>query len=109
MLELYHSWDPFCSFKVRLCLEGKGLDWTGQHIDLMKFENLRPDYLAVNRNGLVPTLIDEGTVIVESTIINEYLDEPGRRDVFDGSLLLASIWCYEYRLHIEKPWLELQS
>ncbi len=75
MLELYHSWDSFCSFKIRLCLEEKGLDWTGHHIDLMKFENLRPDYLAVNCNGLVPTLIDDGTVIVESTIINEYLDD----------------------------------
>jgi glutathione S-transferase len=75
MLELYHSWDSFCSFKVRLCLEEKGLDWTGHHVDLMKFENLRLDYLAVNRHGLVPTLIDDGTVIVESTIINEYLDD----------------------------------
>lgn len=75
MLELYHSWDSFCSFKVRMCLEEKGLVWTGHHIDLMKFENLRPDYLEVNRNGLVPTLIDDGTVIVESTIINEYLDD----------------------------------
>jgi glutathione S-transferase len=75
MLELYHSWDSFCSFKVRLCLEEKGLDWTGHHLDLMKFENLRPDYMTVNPNGLVPTLIDDGTVIVESTIINEYLDD----------------------------------
>lgn len=58
-----------------MCLEEKGLVWTGHHIDLMKFENLRPDYLEVNRNGLVPTLIDDGTVIVESTIINEYLDD----------------------------------
>ena len=74
-MELYHSWDSFCSFKVRLCLEEKGLDWTGHHVDLMKFENLRLDYLAVNRNGLVPTLIDDGTVIIESTIINEYLDD----------------------------------
>lgn len=75
MIELYHAWDSFCSFKVRLCLEEKGLAWTGRAIDLMKFENLRPEYLAVNPAGLVPALVDGGTVIVESTIINEYLDD----------------------------------
>lgn len=75
MIELYHAWDSFCSFKVRLCLEEKGLDWTGRHIELMKFENLRPDYLAINAAGVVPTLIHDGTVITESTIINEYLDD----------------------------------
>ena len=75
MIELYHSWDSFCSFKVRLCLEEKGLEWTGHHVDLMRFENLRPEYLDVNRNGVVPTLVHGGTVIVESSIINEYLDD----------------------------------
>ncbi len=75
MLELYHSWDSFCSFKVRLCLEEKGLKWTGRHLDLMKFENLLPSYLKVNPGGLVPSLVHDGTTIVESTIINEYLDD----------------------------------
>ena len=75
MLELHHSWDSVCSFKVRLCLEEKGLDWTGHAIDLMKFENLDPAYLKLNRNGVVPTLVDDGTVIVESSIVNEYLDD----------------------------------
>ena len=75
MLELYHSWDSFCSFKVRLCLEEKGLEWTGPHIDLMKFENLLPSYLKVNPGGLVPSLVHDGATIVESTIINEYLDD----------------------------------
>ena len=28
-IELYHFWDSFCSFKVRICLEEKGLSWTG--------------------------------------------------------------------------------
>ena len=75
MIELYHAWDSFCSFKVRLCLEEKGLDWTGHRVELMKFENLHPGYLTINPAGLVPTLIHDGTVITESTIINEYLDD----------------------------------
>jgi glutathione S-transferase len=74
-LELYHFWDSFCSFKVRLCLEEKGLPWSGHHIDLMRFENLSEEYLAINPKGLVPVLKHDGTLIPESSIINEFLDE----------------------------------
>jgi len=74
-IELYHFWDSFCSFKVRICLEEKGLPWTGHTIDLMAFENLKPDYLAVNKKAVVPTLRHDGTLIPESSIINEFLDE----------------------------------
>jgi glutathione S-transferase len=74
-LELYHFWDSFCSFKVRLCLEEKGLQWSGHHVDLMRFENLRPDYLAINPKGLVPVLKHDAHLIPESSIINEFLDE----------------------------------
>ncbi len=89
MLTLYHYWDSFCSFKVRLCLEEKELEWQGENINLMKFENLAPAYLQVNPNGLVPTLVHNGRTIFESSIINEYLDGvfPDRRlrpqDEFD--------------------------
>jgi len=75
MLTLYHDWDSFCSFKVRLCLEEKELDWTGRRIDLMRFENLRPEYLALNAAGVVPTLVHDGVVVTESTNINEYLND----------------------------------
>jgi glutathione S-transferase len=75
MITLYHEWDSVCSFKVRMCLGEKGLSWDGKHIDLPRFEHLRPEYLALNPNGVVPTLIHDGHVIIESTVINEYLDE----------------------------------
>ncbi len=75
MLELYHFWDSTCSFKVRLCLAEKGVAWTGRHVDLMKFENLRPKYLGVNPKGVVPTLVHDGEIVGESSIINEYLDD----------------------------------
>lgn len=75
MIELYHFWDSFCSFKVRLALAEKGLEWHGEHLDLMRFENLRPGYLAINPKGLVPTLVDGPDTIFESSIINEYLDD----------------------------------
>lgn len=75
MIELYHYWDSVCSFKVRLCLAEKGLAWTDRHVDLLAFEQLRPEYLAINPNGVVPTLAHDGKIIIESSVINEYLDE----------------------------------
>lgn len=75
MLELYHDWRSFCSIKVRLCLAEKKLPWTSRFVDLMKLEHTRPEYLKLNPNGVVPTLVHDGVPIIESTIINEYLDE----------------------------------
>jgi glutathione S-transferase len=74
-IELYHFWDSFCSFKVRICLEEKGIAWHGHHIDLMAFENLTASYLAVNKKGVVPTLRHDGNLVAESSIINEFLDD----------------------------------
>lgn len=75
MLELYHYWDSVCSFKVRLALAEKRLAWTDRHVDLLAFEQLRPEYLALNPNGVVPTLVHDGVPLIESSVINEYLDE----------------------------------
>jgi glutathione S-transferase len=75
MLELYHDWRSFCSIKVRLCLTEKGLPWDSRYVDLMKLEHTTPEYLKLNPNGVVPTLVHDGVPIHESTLINEYLDE----------------------------------
>ena len=45
MLELYHDWSSFCSIKVRLCLAEKDLPWESRFVDLMKLDQLKPDYL----------------------------------------------------------------
>ena len=75
MIELYHEWDSVCSFKVRMCLAEKGLEWTSHRVALFQFEHLKPDYLAMNPNGVVPSIKINGTSIIESSMINEYLDE----------------------------------
>lgn len=75
MLELYHNNMSTCSQKVRLCLAEKGLAWTDRHVNLRAGEQHQPEYLALNPKGVVPTLVDDSTVIVESTVINEYLDD----------------------------------
>ncbi len=75
MIELYtHPMSP-CAQKVRILLAEKGLDWQAHHVDLAQKENLKPEYLALNPLGVVPTLVDAGKVVIESSIICEYLDD----------------------------------
>jgi glutathione S-transferase len=61
--------------KVLLCLKEKGLEFTSHYVDLLRFEQHRPEFIALNPNGQVPVLVHAGAVITESTVINEYLDE----------------------------------
>ena len=75
MLELYHNDMSTCAKKVRLVLAEKGLEWTGHHLSLRQGDQHKPDYLKLHPGGVVPTLIHNGAVIRESTIINEYLDD----------------------------------
>ena len=75
MLELYHANHSTCSQKVRLCLAEKGLDFEGHLINLATKEQLDPEYLKLNPNGVVPTLVHDGVVIMDSSVICEYLDE----------------------------------
>ncbi|TCT02943.1 glutathione S-transferase family protein [Aquabacter spiritensis] len=79
-IELYHTSHSTCSQKVRLTLAEKGLpernvDWTEHDVDLNKFQQLTPEYLKMNPNGVVPTLVHDGVALYESSAILEYLDE----------------------------------
>ena len=75
MLELYtHPMSP-CSQKVRIVLAEKDLDWEKRHVELAEKENLAPDYLKLNPLGVVPTLVDDGRPVIESSIICEYLQD----------------------------------
>ena len=74
-LHLYHGDISNCSMRVRMTLCEKGLDWTSHHLDLKKKENISDEYFGINPKGLVPTLIDNGVVHVESNEIIDYIDE----------------------------------
>jgi glutathione S-transferase len=58
-----------------MVLHEKSVAFEEVRIDLGKKEQLNPDYLALNPNGVVPTLVDDGIPIIESSVICEYLDE----------------------------------
>src|SRR5882724_4843171 len=75
MLELYHSGLTTCSKQVRHCLREKGLRYESRYVELWRYENLSPDYLALNPNGVVPTLVHDGTPIINSFCINEYIED----------------------------------
>ena len=75
MLTLYHANHSTCSQKVRICLAEKGLAYDSILIDLGKNEQVAPDYLKINPNGVVPTLVHDGRAIMDSSVICEYLDE----------------------------------
>ncbi len=74
-LHLYHGDISNCSMRVRMTLAEKGLDWTSRHIDLKKKENVTEEYFGINPNGLVPALIHDGVVHIESNDIIDYLDQ----------------------------------
>jgi glutathione S-transferase len=75
MLELYHNIISTCSQKVRLCLAEKGLSYVDRHIEFRDGEHLAPEYLKLNSNGVVPTIVHNGKVVIDSSVIMEYLDE----------------------------------
>ena len=74
-LELYNAGVSTCSQRVRFVLAHKQLSYVDKRIRLEQGEHLTPEYLAINPNGLVPTLVHDGKSIIDSTVINEYLDE----------------------------------
>ncbi|MDB5572009.1 MAG: glutathione S-transferase [Hyphomicrobiales bacterium] len=74
-LVLYHADTAVCAAKVRMALAEKGLSFEGRMVNLHKGEQFDPDYMKLNPNAVVPTLLHDGAVITESTVINEYLDD----------------------------------
>jgi glutathione S-transferase len=74
MLELYHSINSVCAQKVRIALAEKGLQAT-EHLMTLRGDQFDPAYMKLNSNAVVLTLIHDGNVIVESSVILYYLDE----------------------------------
>lgn len=73
-LHLFHFALSNCSQRVRLALEEKGLAWTSHHVNLVANEHVTSDYQRINPHGVVPTLVHDGRVVIESNDILLYLD-----------------------------------
>jgi glutathione S-transferase len=75
MIKLYTFPPSTNSRKVRIALLEKGLEFERVNVDLTKREQKNAEYLKIHPFGQVPALDDEGFVLYDSTVINEYLDD----------------------------------
>ena len=74
-LHVFHAGFSTCSQKLRMYLQAKGLEWISHPIDLAAKENLSDYFLGVNPRGLVPVLVDDGVVHIESNDIIRHLEQ----------------------------------
>ncbi|MEZ4452687.1 MAG: glutathione S-transferase family protein [Nannocystaceae bacterium] len=75
-MRFYHYPRSTASQKVRLCQHHKGVTFDEERlVDLTRFDQLDPAYLAIHPRGQVPALVVDGQAITEASIINEYLEE----------------------------------
>jgi glutathione S-transferase len=79
---LYNAPQSTCSQRVRFVLNAKTLPFAEVKLDLLAGDQLKPGYLALNPNGVVPTLEHDGAIVIDSSVIIEYLDEiaPGAEE-----------------------------
>jgi glutathione S-transferase len=75
MIKLYTFPPSTNSRKVRIALLEKGLEFERINVDLSKREQKNPEYLKIHPFGQIPALDDEGFIIYDSTVINEYLED----------------------------------
>jgi glutathione S-transferase/GST-like protein len=82
---LYH-WEPNAnSGKPMLALAEKGVAYESHYLDLLSFDQHKPDYLAINPLGTIPAMTHGDLVLTESTAIMEYVEE-----AFDGPALMPA-------------------
>jgi glutathione S-transferase len=72
---LYNAPQSTCSQRVRFVLNTKKLPFDEIKLNLLAGDQLKPDYLRLNPNGVVPTLDHDGAIVIDSNVITEYLDE----------------------------------
>lgn len=74
-VHLFHFMGSSCSQKTRIFLNLKGIEWESHHVDVPAHENYGERYMGINPRGLVPALVHDGQVIIESNDILEHLEE----------------------------------
>ena len=103
-VHLFHFEASSCSQKVRAFMNFKGISWKSHPIDLSSGENYSEYYLGINPRGLVPTLVYNGEVHIESNDIltlleNNFVDKKLiPHGMEDG---IAELLSHEDDLHLD--------
>jgi glutathione S-transferase len=74
-VHVLHFMGSSCSQKLRVFLNLKGIPWESHLVDLHTNENFQPWFLGINPRGLVPVLVHDGAVHIESNDIIQYLEK----------------------------------
>eukprot|EP00029_Vermamoeba_vermiformis_P007054 TRINITY_DN2936_c0_g1_i2.p1 TRINITY_DN2936_c0_g1~~TRINITY_DN2936_c0_g1_i2.p1 ORF type:complete len:124 (+),score=6.08 TRINITY_DN2936_c0_g1_i2:47-373(+) len=89
---LFSYWRSSSSWRVRIALALKGIDYEYRAVDLLKAEQTSPEYIKHNPLQMIPCLIDKGVSLVESVPILEYLDEayPNTQPLLPKYVIISS-------------------
>jgi len=88
--------------RVRIFLAEKGIEIEKVQVDIVKGENLRPEFLNINPRGLLPVLeLDDGTRIDETIAICRYLEEIRPEPALLGSDALSKAVIESWQRHVE--------
>ena len=93
MLVLYEHSTSVCVLKARLTLIEKGIAYEGRFIDIRRGDQFDPDYLKIHPGAVVPALVDDGNTILESSVIQYYLE-----DVFPDPPMMPTDALRRYRV-----------
>jgi glutathione S-transferase len=103
-VHVLHFMGSSCSQKLRVFLNLKGIEWQSHLVDLPHSENMQPWFLGINPRGLVPVLVHDGAVHIESNDIIQYLERkfPSPRLIPAGhENEVASLLHHEDDLHLD--------
>src|SRR5487761_967165 len=103
-VHVLHFMGSSCSQKLRIFLNLKGIPWQSHPIDLPGNENFQPWFLGINPRGLVPVLVHDGAVHIESNDIIQYLEKkfPAPRLIPAGhENEVAALLKHEDDLHLD--------
>jgi len=74
-MQLFNFFRSGTSHRLRIALNLKGLPYEYQVVSLPREEHLAPDYRKLNPQGLVPALVHDGQVLIQTPAILEWLEE----------------------------------
>ena len=73
-IHLIHFSGSSCSQKLRIYLNFKRINWQSHSVNIATGQNYSNWFLGINPRGLLPVLVDDGRVIIESNDIIQYLE-----------------------------------